>query len=164
MCCFSFIDFKFLYQLSKKKIWRSRSLNSDQAHLFSIVLDDELPHWKLQKYKMFTYHFVRHNSPLNEKIFDDDSLSATSSATKDLNFTLRNRDYVVWSILLRTYNWVCMYFLLKCLTWEIYESSSAPLVFQNHTLFSIFVLWVSFCCLWNLVLFPTYLMCMYSYC
>ncbi|KAL5560584.1 hypothetical protein UlMin_036795 [Ulmus minor] len=84
-------------ELSKKKIWRSRSLNSGQAHLFSIVLDDELPHWKPQKDNRFIYQFVRHNSPLNEKISDDDSLSATSSPTKDLNCTLRNGDYVILS-------------------------------------------------------------------
>ncbi|KAH7525256.1 hypothetical protein FEM48_Zijuj06G0205800 [Ziziphus jujuba var. spinosa] len=85
-------------QLAKREIWRSRSLESDNATscLFSIVLGDEFPNFKSDN--RFIYHFVPCNlHSLSGKISDMDSLNATSSLKKDVNCSLRTGDHVILS-------------------------------------------------------------------
>ncbi|PON87540.1 hypothetical protein TorRG33x02_167180 [Trema orientale] len=85
-------------QLSKSEIWRSHSFRSDHARLFSIVLDDELPHREIKKDNRFVYRFVCHDVPsVDRKLSDGDSLNATSSPAKDFNSTLKNGDHVILS-------------------------------------------------------------------
>ncbi|XP_062097786.1 DNA replication ATP-dependent helicase/nuclease JHS1 [Humulus lupulus] len=85
-------------QLSKNKIWRSHSLRSDHARLFSIALHDELPHWEIKKDNRFIYRFVCHSVPsVDKKLSDGDSLNAPSSPTKDSRCTLKSGDYVILS-------------------------------------------------------------------
>ncbi|EXB70693.1 DNA2-like helicase [Morus notabilis] len=85
-------------QLSKSEIWRSHSSRSDQTRLFSIVLDDELPHREPEKDNRFVYRFVRYNLPsADKKLSDGNSLKATSSTKRDLYCTLKGGDYVILS-------------------------------------------------------------------
>ena len=95
---FLYFSLHSLFQLLKKEVWRSHSLNiPNSGGLSSIVLDASygIPHQKSVQDNRFVYRFVRQDTSCLSEVSDGEHFITSSS---NLDITLRSGDYVVWII------------------------------------------------------------------